>query len=487
MRPTTDERIVNDDTAEPEPSPNDFAGRAAYGRAARRRVPRSSHAEWTPPGDRRDPVSLLEEQATSRVPELVPIRYARMMVSPFTFYRGAALLMAADLASTPRSGITVQLCGDAHLSNFGVFGTPERKLLFDINDFDETLPGPWEWDLKRLVASFEVAGRQRGFSGAERDDINRKVVAGYRERMQRAAESGVLDAWYDRLVAESVKAWVRSEREASRAADREVKRTEALIDKARTRTNMRAFSKLVHTGDGEMRIIADPPLIVPIEDLRPLSGTHEEDVAVIRELLVGYRSTLPGARHPLEEFSYVHMARKVVGVGSVGTRAWIVLLRGRDDEDPLLLQAKQAEASVLERFLPKSRYEHHGERVVHGQRVMQAASDIFLGWQRVTGRDGIDRDFYVRQLHDWKGAVDPDTSSLSGAGLYARICGETLARAHARAGDRVAIAAYIGSSDRLDRALAEFAVAYADQNERDYAAFTDAVASGRLVTAAETA
>lgn len=469
-----------------EPPPNDFAARAEYGRAARRRVPRSSHGEWNPPADRRDPVSLLEEQATTRVPELVPIRHTRMLVSPFAFYRGAALLMAADLASTPHSGITVQLCGDAHLSNFGVFGTPERKLLFDINDFDETLPGPWEWDLKRLVVSFEVAGRQRGFTGAERDDINRRVVTGYRERMRRAAESRVLDAWYDRLDADAVAAWVRSERDARHAANREVKRTDALLDKARTRTNMRAFSKLVHTGDGEMRIIADPPLIVPLEDLRPVGRTHEDDVAVLQGMLISYQSTLPGARHPISEFSYVHMARKVVGVGSVGTRAWIVLLRGRDDQDPLLLQAKQAEASVLERFLTPSRYEHHGERVVRGQRLMQAASDIFLGWQRVTGHDGVDRDFYLRQLHDWKGAVDPETSSLAGTRLYARICGETLARAHARSGDRVAISAYLGSSDRFDAALAKFAAAYADQNDRDYAAFTDAVASGRLASVAHT-
>ena len=473
---------MNDDRAT-EPSPKDFAGRADWGRAARRRVPRSAHATWEPAADRFDPVALLEEQATTRVPELVPIRHARMMVSPFTFYRGAALLMAADLATMPQSGLTVQLCGDAHLSNFGVFGTPERRLLFDINDFDETLPGPWEWDLKRLVASFEVAGRYRDFTAAERDAINRAVVRGYRERMLHAAESRVLEAWYDRLDADQVSARLRSARDARRIDTKQVKRTDAALAKARTRDSLRAFSKLVRVVDGELRIAADPPLIVPLEDLRPAARTHEEDAEAMQSILRSYRTTLPGSRHPPSEFSYMHMARKVVGVGSVGTRAWIVLMRGRNDDDPLLLQAKQAEASVLERFLAPSEYAEHGERVVRGQRLMQAASDIFLGWQRVTGFDGVERDFYVRQLHDWKGSADLEVIEPSGMEFYARACGETLARAHARSGDRVAIAAYLGSSDRMDRALAEFAVAYADQNERDYAAFTGAVASGRLAAA----
>lgn len=465
------------------PPPTDFAAREAWGRRARRRVPRSSHAGWRPPADRPDPVALLEGQAETRVPELVPIRHARMLASPFAFYRGAALLMAADLATTPDSGLPVQLCGDAHLANFGLFGTPERRLLFDINDFDETLPGPWEWDLKRLVASFEVAGRHRGFTDAERVAVARNVVRGYRERMSRAAASRVLDAWYDRLDADQVAAWVRAEREANRLDKQLVKRAETAIAKARTRDSLRAFSKLVHRVDGELRIMADPPLIVPYEDLLPLDRSHEDDVAVMRGILRSYEATLPGARHPVAEFSFVHMARKVVGVGSVGTRAWILLLRGRDDDDPLLLQAKQAEASVLERYLSPSGYPQHGERVVRGQRLMQAASDLFLGWQQVTGPDGVVRDFYLRQLHDWKGGADLDVMVPSGAMLYATACGETLARAHARSGDRVAIAAYLGSSDRFDRALAEFASDYADQNERDFAAFADAVASGRLAAA----
>ena len=471
-------------TDEFDPAPRyDFPARAAYGREARRIVPRSSHAGWTPPADRGDPVSLLEEQAITRVPELVPIRYARMLVSPFNFYRGAALLMAADLASTPRSGITTQICGDAHLSNFGVFASPERSLIFDINDFDETLPGPWEWDVKRLAASFEVAGRHRGFTAEERRRVVLESVAAYRERMARSAASGVLEAWYDRLDADHIEEWIREEREANRVADKQVKRTRAALQKARSRDSVRAFSRLVEVVDGRMRIRSEPPLVVAIEDLGLAPGTGEEMEDWMRRMLTEYRSTLPLERHPIEEFRYVHLARKVVGVGSVGTRAWIVLLRGRDDADPLILQVKQAEASVLERFLSSSRYANHGERVVRGQRLMQAASDLFLGWQRVLGPDGVERDFYLRQLNDWKGSADIEVIMPRGAELYARACGETLARAHARAGDRVAIASYLGASDRFDRAIAEFAVDYADQNERDFAAFRDAVASGRLEAA----
>lgn len=471
------------DWAGKPPEPTDFEARAEYGRAARRRTPRGSHAGWTPPADRFDPVALLEEQATTRVPELVPIRHARMLVSPFNFYRGAALLMAADLAGTPVSGITTQICGDAHLSNFGVFGTPERQLVFDINDFDETLPGPWEWDVKRLTASFEVAGRNARLSRSDRRAVALTVVRGYREVMLTAAASRVLDAWYDRIDAERFMSGVAAERKAKGIKRSKIEKTDAALAKARTRDSMHAVAKLVEVVDGEMRIAGDPPLITPLEELRPEGRTHEDDVAEMRALLRSYQSTLRLPRHPVQEFEYVHMARKVVGVGSVGSRAWIVLMRGRDDGDPLLLQAKQAEASVLERFLPASQFENHGERVVDGQRRMQAASDIFLGWQRVKGFDGIERDFYLRQLHDWKGSVDVDDFDAVGAKLYAELCGGVLARAHARAGDRVAIAAYLGRSDQFDRAIAEFAEDYADQNERDYAAFADAVASGRLEAA----
>ncbi|RZS63501.1 uncharacterized protein (DUF2252 family) [Agromyces ramosus] len=474
-------RSTNEELA---PPPTDFDARRAYGKEARRRTPRSDHEGWAPSADRADPVALLEEQATTRVQELVPIRHARMMVSPFTFYRGAALLMAADLAGTPTSGITTQICGDAHLSNFGVFGTPERRMVFDMNDFDETLPGPWEWDVKRLAASFEVAGRSRGFTDEERREINLAVVRGYRERMLQAADSRVLDAWYDQLDTDRFLAFVEQERKQKQLAGKQAKRADAALAKARTRDSTRAVAKLTEVIDGRLRIVADPPLIVPVEQLDPVGRSYEEEIAWMEEVLASYQTTLQQQNHPMREFSYVHMARKVVGVGSVGTRAWIVLLRGRDDADPLLLQAKQAETSVLERFLPQSEYGNHGERVVRGQRLMQAASDIFLGWHRQPGFDGVDRDFYIRQLHDWKGAADVDAMVPSGGRVYARVCGETLARAHARSGDRVAIASYLGHADRFDRAIGEFARDYADQNDRDYAAFVAAVQSGRLEAAA---
>ncbi|MFC8597815.1 DUF2252 domain-containing protein, partial [Isoptericola sp. NPDC057191] len=417
------------------PPPHDFARRAEHGRSARRRTPRSSHAGWVPAPGRADPVDLLEEQDATRVPELVPVRHRRMMVSPFTFYRGAALLMAADLASTPVSGLVTQVCGDAHLSNFGVFGTPERSMVFDINDFDETLPGPWEWDVKRLATSFEVAGRHRGFTAEERADIDRAVVRAYRERMLQLAGSGVLEGWYDRLDADRLLAWVEAERLAKRVGRKQVERTEEALAKARTKDSTRATAKLVEVRDGELRIAASPPLVVPVEDLVPLARDRAQAEAWMRDLIASYLPTLGQEHHPMAEFTYLHMARKVVGVGSVGTRAWVVLLRGRDDSDTLMLQAKQAERSVLERFLPPSRYDNHGERVVRGQRLMQAAGDVFLGWQRVAGVDGVVRDFYLRQLYDWKGGADVEVMRAAGARAYAQLCGEALARAHARSGD----------------------------------------------------
>ncbi|MGC5171816.1 DUF2252 domain-containing protein [Micromonospora sp. DT81.3] len=463
------------------PQPSDFAGRHAYGRAVRVHTPRSSHAEWLPGENRTDPVSLLEEQATSRVPELIPVRHGRMMVSPFTFYRGAALLMAADLATTPSTGLTVQLCGDAHLSNFGLFGSPERRLVFDINDFDETLPGPFEWDVKRLVASFEIAGRHRGFTDEERREILLAAGRGYRERILKAAGESVLDAWYDKLDAEQVQSWLREEKAAGTAEKRQLKGFESIVAKALTKDRMRAFEKLVTKEGGRLRIVSEPPMIVPVEDIVGSSQSTEQTEAAMREILASYQTTLPSRRHPLPEYTYVHMARKVVGVGSVGTRAWIILLTGRDDADPLFLQAKEAQESVLERFLGASEYEEHGERVVRGQRIMQASSDIFLGWQRVQApQDGVSRDFYVRQLHDWKGSLDPEVMVPRGALLYARICGETLARAHARSGDRVAIAAYLGKSTTFEESIADFAEAYAEQNDADYQAFIAAIDSGRL-------
>ncbi|MGB0094039.1 MAG: DUF2252 domain-containing protein [Solirubrobacteraceae bacterium] len=446
--------------------------RAASGKAERAEVARNVHGEWSAPSGRRDPVELLEEQAASRVPELVPIRYGRMLVSPFTFYRGAAYLMAADLAGSQRTGLRVQLCGDAHLSNFGGFAAPDRRLVFDINDFDETLPGPFEWDLKRLVASFAVAGRDLGFARGQRRGIDLAVTRSYREAMRALASMKTLDLWYSRVDAEALIAQFQSTASAKRR-----KLMEKNLAKTRAKDSLRAFSKLTTVVDGEPRIVRDPPLIVPIEDLA--QGRDIEEFA--RSVNRGYRRTLQGDRQQLlERFRYAHAARKVVGVGSVGTRAWIMLMLGRDSDDPLFLQLKEAQPSVLEPFLGKSQYSNHGQRVVEGQRLMQAASDIMLGWHRVTGLDNEERDFYFRQLWDNKGSVIIEGMKPRELSAYADICGRTLARAHARSGDAVSISAYLGSSDAMDRALADFAELYADQNELDYAALATAAKTGRV-------
>jgi uncharacterized protein (DUF2252 family) len=452
------------------------AERAARGKAARADVPRSTHAQWEPPSHRPDPVELLEEQGRARVPELVPIRYGRMLVSPFTFYRGGAYLMASDLASAPRTGLHAQLCGDAHLSNFGGFAAPDRRLVLDINDFDETLPGPFEWDVKRLATSFAVAGRDRGFDEKIRRSAVTATVREYREGMARYAAMRNLDLWYSRLDVDAVFA-----RFASAVTAKQLKRAERNVAKARTKDSMRAFAKLTQYVDGELRIVSDPPLIVPIEELLPPDalGSFED---LVRNFIRKYRRTLPRDRRKLlERFRYVHAARKVVGVGSVGTRAWIVLLAGRDRDDPLFLQLKEAQASVLEPFLGKSEFAQHGQRVVEGQRVMQAASDIMLGWDRIEALDGVARDFYVRQLWDAKGSALIDVLEPNVFEIYGRIVGDTLARAHARSGDPIAIASYLGTGTTFDRAMADFAEAYADQNERDYAALQRAVADGRVV------
>jgi uncharacterized protein (DUF2252 family) len=451
--------------------------RAARGRATRAECPRSSHASFELAPDR-DPVAILEGQAATRVPELVPVRYGRMLVSPFTFYRGAAALMAHDLASTARAGLRVQLCGDAHLSNVGGYASPERSLVFDLNDFDETLPGPFEWDLKRLAASFEIAGRDREFTDAARTRAVLNVVRSYREWMRKLAEARNLDVWYAGLDVATIERNLRDQ-QAKRQAETVAKAAE----KARTKDSLKAFAKLTHEVDGEPRIVSDPPLIVSAADLAQEAGIQFERLeGVIRELLREYRRTLQSdRRHLLEEFRMVDLARKVVGVGSVGTRCWIVLLLGRDGEDPLFLQIKEAQASVLEPYLGKSEYENHGERVVAGQRLMQATSDIFLGWLHSKETlDGAERDFFVRQLWDWKTSVDLDTILPEGLELYGEVCGFLLARAHARSGDRIAIASYLGKSDSFDRALAEFAVGYADQNERDHAAVRQAADEGRI-------
>jgi uncharacterized protein (DUF2252 family) len=450
--------------------------RRAHGKAARAEVPRSSHGRFEPSPARPDPVALLVGQAESRVPELVPVRYGRMLVSPFTFYRGGALLMAADLASSPRSGLHVQLCGDAHLSNFGLFASPERRLVFDLNDFDETLPGPFEWDVKRLAASFEVAGRDQSLSAKDRRAAVRKVVESYRTAMAEFAEMSNLEVWYTHLDVEDAVATFAQQVDSSRR-----KAVEKNIAKARTRDSHQALDKLTTTVDGERRIISDPPLIVPIEEL----ATDDQSVELterLAALLRRYRATLStDRRHLLEQYRLTHVARKVVGVGSVGTRAWILLLLGRDDDDPLFLQAKEAQRSVLEGFLGPSAYPNSGHRVVAGQRLMQASSDIFLGWEHVDfGLDGRARDFYLRQLKDWKGSAVIEGMDASSLTAYAAICGWTLARAHARSGDRVAIAAYLGNSDAFDRSIADFAAAYADVNEQDYRALQAAASDGRI-------
>ena len=451
--------------------------RIARGKAARAEVPRSSHAAFQPSDDRPDPLALLEEQAADRVPELVPIRYGRMLVSPFTFYRGAALVMAADLASTPTSGLHAQVCGDAHLSNFGVFGSPERRLMFDVNDFDETLPGPWEWDVKRLSASLEIAGRNDGFTDAERRTVVLAGVRQYRTSMAEYAAMPDLQVWYSHLDIEAEFRKVQSQIKRKRG-----KAVEKDLAKARARDNVQAFAKLTDEENGEPRIVSNPPLIVPIEELIPEGTSREQVREELVQVIRRYRGTLEtDRRYLLEQFRFVHLARKVVGVGSVGTRAWIGLFLGRDNQDPLFLQMKEAQESVLERFVGKSAYPNHGQRVVAGQRLMQATSDIFLGWDRVgSGLDGQPRDFYVRQLRDMKGSVEVESMVPGGMAVYARICASTLARAHARSGDRIAIASYLGKGDVFDAAIADFSETYADQNERDYERLQAAVKKGTI-------
>ena len=453
----------------------EVAARAERGRTARTAVPRSTHGEWTPAADRRDPIELLQEQAAERVQELVPIRYGRMLNSPFAFYRGAAYVMAADLAGEPRTGLDVQLCGDAHLSNFGAFAAPDRRLIFTLNDFDETLAGPFEWDLKRLAASFAVAGRDRGFDAKQRQKITMAAARAYREAMHAFSTMGTLELWYARIEIDEIVLLA-----ASNVTAKQQKRFEKNLDKTRSKDSMRALTKLTTVVDGQPRFRSEPPLISPVEEIIG-SDRHAELDAYVRKVLSGYGRTLStDRRRLLGRFRYVDAARKVVGVGSVGTRAWILLLLGRDGGDPLILQFKEAQASVLEPFLGRSEFDHHGRRVVEGQRLTQAASDILLGWVRTPDFEGVPRDFYVRQLWDSKGSALVELMEPNIMELYAQLCGRALAKAHARSGDPVAIAAYLGKSTRLDRALSDFAEAYADQNERDHRALAEAVASGRI-------
>ena len=452
-----------------------WAARVADGKRARETAPLEDHAIFHPTSLRADPIELLGRQGPSRVAELLPIRYGRMVSSSFAFYRGAALVMAADLATTPNAGLRVQLCGDAHLSNFGFYASPERHLVFDLNDFDETLPGPFEWDVKRLAASVEIAARSQSFKAKEIRAIVVGTVRSYRESMRAFATMPNQQVWYARLDAEEFLAKLRGAAPPDR-----LRRAEAMLAQAKTKDSMQAFKKLTHDVDGQARIISDPPLIVPIDELLP--GEQAESLqAQMAELLTAYRSSLVSDRkHLFDQYRFVHMARKVVGVGSVGTRAWILLFEGLDGGDPLFLQAKEAQSSVLEQYLGVSEHANHGERVVSGQRLMQASSDIFLGWQRTNGLDGVDRDYYVRQLRDWKASADVEGSRPQGMGIYGQVCGWTLARAHARSGDRVAIGAYLGKKDVFENAIADFASTYADQNEKDHALLRAAIDSGRV-------
>jgi uncharacterized protein (DUF2252 family) len=480
--------------------------RRATGGQARERTPPSVHAGWVPAADRPDPVTLLEEQNLTREPDLVPVRRGRMMVSPFTFYRGAAKIMATDLKDTPVAGLDAQLCGDAHLSNFGAFASPERRLLFDLNDFDETLPGPFEYDMKRMATSFTIAARNNGFSTADAREATMASVRAYREAMASFAQMRTMDIWYAHLNEDELKASIRStvagtaggEKGAKKARQetapkkhgkraekqdkttkKEGKRAEKTLAKAHTRDNLQALSKLGEVVDGRYRIVSQPPIVVPMRDMAATYGLSPGEVSrTVREQFRAYRTTLQDDRRQLlERFEVVDMARKVVGVGSVGTRAFIVLLQGRDAHDPLFLQVKEATASVLEANLRKSRYRQHGERVVQGQRMMQAASDIYLGWTK--GQD-VRRQYYWRQLRDMKGSALVEAMAPVALTFYARICGWTLARAHARSGDPVAIAEYLGTSDAFDTSITDFSRRYADQNERDYQQFVTAIRSGRL-------
>ena len=488
--------------------------RRAMGREARERTPPSWHEGWHTAPDRPDPVALLEEQDVTREPDLVPVRHGRMMVSPFTFYRGAARIMAADLKDTPVAGLDAQLCGDAHLSNFGAFASPERRLLFDLNDFDETLPGPFEYDVKRMAASFTIAARNNGFSKSDTRAATMAAVTAYRAAMAEFAQMRTMDIWYSCLDEDTLMAGARvavselrgetaaakkQEKQAKQAkaakksqkqekrdkqqekdAQRAERRAQETLAKAHTRDSLQALSKLGELVDGQYRIVSQPPIVVPLRDLAATYGLSAEEAdEVIHEQFRAYRATLqPDRRHLLEQFQVVDAARKVVGVGSVGTRAFIVLLQGRDEQDPLFLQIKEATSSVLEEYLPKSRYRQHGQRVVDGQRMMQAASDIYLGWTK--GMD-VRRHFYWRQLRDMKGSALVEAMIPAGLTYYARICGWTLARAHARSGDPVAMAEYLGKDDEFDRAITDFSERYADQNEQDYQQFVKAVQSGHLL------
>jgi uncharacterized protein (DUF2252 family) len=449
--------------------------RRTRGKAAREAVSRKSHGDWSEPAGRADPVAVLEEQGKTRVTELLPIRHARMAASPFAFFRGSAAIMAADLAGMPRSGLTAQLCGDAHLSNFGGFAAPDRELVFDLNDFDETLPGPWEWDVKRLGASIAIAARDAGLGGRDRRTAVSAAGRAYREAMRDFAEMRNLDVWYMRLEADEILARAREG-----LGEKAARKLERDMERAERKNSLRALDRLTKRVNGELRLINDPPLMVRLSELLPEADASALTEA-LRSIVRDYTDSLrPDLRPVVESYRAVDVARKVVGVGSVGTRAWVVLMLGRDDQDPLFLQVKEAGRSVLQPHVGRGRYANQGRRVVEGQRLMQAAGDVLLGWIRTRSVEDGERDFYVRQLWDWKLSVAIERFDVDGFERYSRLCGRTLARAHARTGDRVAIAAYLGSSDAFDNALARFAESYADTNEADHRALVDAIRSGRV-------
>ncbi len=459
--------------------------RRAKGKDARERARLSSHSGWLPADDRADPVAQLEAQNVTREADLVPVRHGRMMASPFTFYRGAAKIMTGDLQDTPTAGLRVQLCGDAHLSNFGGFASPERTLLFDLNDFDETLPGPFEYDVKRMAASFTIAARNNEFSLADTTASTLAAVTAYREALAEFAQMGNMEIWYARMTEQEVMGAIATmtkgekSKQAAAQAEKGAQRAQKTVAKAHSRDSLSALTKLAEVVDGRYRIISQPPVVIPARDLEAMYGYSGDEIQeAIHQQFRAYRATLQeDRRHLLERFEIVDVARKVVGVGSVGTRAFIVLLQGRDEQDPLFLQIKEATASVLEDHLPKSKFKEPGERVVQGQRIMQAASDIYLGWTKGVEAN---RHLYWRQLRDMKGSATVETMTPVMLRFYAGICGWTLARAHARSGDAVTLAAYLGKSDKFDRSITDFSQRYADQNERDYQAFTEAIRSGRL-------
>ena len=475
--------------------------RKENGAELRNRVPRSSHAQWLPAADRPDPVDLLRSSGETRVQELLPLRYERMSVSAFTFYRGGALIMASDLAHTPSTGLEVQACGDAHISNFGLFSSPERRTVFDINDFDETSRGPWEWDVKRLATSVEICGRDRGFKDKDRTEAVLACVRGYREAMCDFARMGEMDVWYAHLDVDDLLARFtgNGEPDASgkgkgkkkkdkgdKAVAKSAKKAAKVVAKAKAKDSTRAIAKLTEVVDGQLRIVSDPPVVVPLRDMAARAGKADfVDSADMEKLislaLIEYRRTLsPDKRRLVERYRGVDMAQKVVGVGSVGTRAFIVVMQGAAEGDHLVLQVKEAQESVLERYCGKSAAREHGQRVVEGQRAIQTASDMLLGWCRLPASGGGFKDYYVRQLWDGKGSIDLSSIDKRQLKVLAAACGRTLAHAHARTGDRFAIAGYLGSSDKFDRAIARFAVAYADQNEADYARFMQALATDEL-------